>query len=141
MDTRVLQSIAARSVTDRKTALREWRLAREQEDTELERSELGNISSTVEAAMYRRKRAEHLGKLIAARQELEALLTTPDLPARALHFLETEVGEMAVRTALLALKNRHIGTSMLELNVCGAQTPSAQTGTRNDLRTRATAIN
>jgi hypothetical protein len=120
-----LASIATRSAAEREAALRAWRSRGEVEETSeaLERSSLGNISTVAEVALYRRKRAEQLGRLLSARQALLDLLEDTDFEIKHESFLDGESGRSAVRTALHALKSRHVGTSMLEVNVCGAVPP------------------
>jgi hypothetical protein len=94
-----------------------------------EKSELGSISKSTEDALYRRKRAEQLARLLIAKKDLTELVEHPDFENRWKNFLYseragyTEKGHTAIRNALVAQKSRHIGSSMLELNVCGAIPP------------------
>ncbi|WP_420640462.1 Druantia anti-phage system protein DruA [Candidatus Leptofilum sp.] len=125
-----LANIVTRSSAEREQALIDWRARLQidadnddEDDLTQDRSELGNISKTAETALYRRKRAERLAQLLHARKELNDLLNQPDFTSTWQRFLATENGQTAVRRALIAHKNRHIGTSMLELNVCGAIPP------------------
>ncbi|MBV1734761.1 MAG: DUF4338 domain-containing protein [Candidatus Desulforudis sp.] len=117
-----LANIVARSAQERVEALRDWHSGKE-EDGLLVRSEMGNISKNAEDALYRRKRAGHLGRLLAARQALKHLVDSPIFPERWQGFMDSERGQTVIRSALLAQKGRHIGTSILELNVCGAIPP------------------
>jgi hypothetical protein len=55
--------------------------------------------------------------------ELTALLDNPNFENYWRDYLNTEKGYSAVRNALIAQKSKHIGSSMLELNVCGAIPP------------------
>lgn len=88
-----------------------------------ERSELGAISKETETALYRRKRAEQLARLLGAKKDLSEIIADKDFDVKWSAFLDTEKGYSAVRNALVAQKSKHIGTSMLELNVCGAIPP------------------
>jgi hypothetical protein len=90
---------------------------------EEEKSELGNISKETEEALYRRKRAEQLARLLIAKKDLSDLSTDKNFDIKWNSFLDTEKGYTAIRNALVAQKSRHIGSSMLELNVCGAIPP------------------
>lgn len=118
---RTLMDIARKSDDERMSALKEWQ--ERSEDDEVDQSELGNISLAAETALYRRKRAEQLGRLLAAKVRIQALLLSKEFPLPVSQFIRSEAGVAAIRTALVANKNRHIGTSLLELNVCGAIPP------------------
>jgi hypothetical protein len=117
-----LMEIARKSDDERMSAVKDWQ-QRSEDDEEEDQSELGNISFAAEAALYRRKRAEQLGRLLAAKVRIQGLLLSKDFPSPASRFIQSESGLAAIRTALVANKNRHIGTSLLELNVCGAIPP------------------
>jgi hypothetical protein len=88
-----------------------------------EKSELGAISKETETALYRRKRAEQLARLLGAKKDFSEIISDKDFDVKWSAFLDTEKGYSAVRNALIAQKSKHIGTSMLELNVCGAIPP------------------
>lgn len=88
-----------------------------------EKSELGAISKETETALYRRKRAEQLARLLVSKKDLTEMIADKDFDSKWSAFLDTEKGYSAVRNALVAQKSKHIGTSMLELNVCGAIPP------------------
>lgn len=88
-----------------------------------EKSELGAISKETETALYRRKRAEQLARLLVSKKDLSEIISDKDFDIKWSAFLDTEKGYSAVRNALVAQKSKHIGTSMLELNVCGAIPP------------------
>lgn len=119
-----LSEIAIRSAAEREVALREWWNREEDEENEIiERSDLGNISKAAEEALYKRKRAEQLYRLLSARKNLQELLLNEDLSNSWRQFVESESGNSSIRAALIASKSRHIGTSMLELNICGAIPP------------------
>lgn len=88
-----------------------------------EKSELGNISIDTEEALYQHKRAEQLARLLMARMEFQRILSDPSFDTSWERFVSNERGYSAIRNALVAQKSKHIGSSMLELNVCGAIPP------------------
>lgn len=90
-------------------------------DDDEEQSELGQISLAAEKALYRRKRAEQLAKFLDAKIVFEQF--HPRGLEDYLRFCEEEKTAGAIRTAFAAQKAKHIGSSMLELNVCGAVKP------------------
>jgi hypothetical protein len=92
-------------------------------EEEVEKSELGNISKDAEDALYKRKRAEQLARLLYSKMVLTALLANPNFEKDWRDYFSTEKGYSAIRNALIAQKSKHIGASMLELNVCGAIPP------------------
>jgi hypothetical protein len=94
-----------------------------EDEDEYEKSELGSISKDAEDALYKRKRAEQLARLLYSKKELTAQLANPEFESKWRDYLNTEKGYSAVRNALIAQKSKHIGSSMLELNVCGAIPP------------------
>ncbi len=94
-----------------------------EEIPEDDKSELGAISKETEAALYRRKRAEQLARLLVSKKDLSEIIADKDFDAKWSAFLDTEKGYSTVRNALVAQKSKHIGTSMLELNICGAIPP------------------
>lgn len=128
-----IAGIASRSIAEREVALREWHSRSENDEDEPppERSEMGSSSKEAVDALYRRKRADQLGRLLAARLHLQTQLKKRDLREVWDKYVAgptsrrgaTSTLDTAIRTALQALKNRHVGTSMLELNVCGAIPP------------------
>jgi hypothetical protein len=93
------------------------------EITEDEKSELGSISKDTEIALYLRKRAEQLARLLISKKDLTEIISDKDFDTKWNMFLDTDKGYSAIRNALVAQKSKHIGTSMLELNVCGAIPP------------------
>jgi hypothetical protein len=95
----------------------------DENEDEYEKSELGSISKDAENSLYKRKRAEQLARLLYSKMELTTLLTNPNFENYWRDYLNTEKGYSAVRNALIAQKSKHIGSSMLELNVCGAIPP------------------
>lgn len=88
-----------------------------------EKSELGSISIDTEEALYQRKRAEQLARLLMARMEFQRILADPCFDTSWERFISNERGYSAIRNALIAQKGKHIGSSMLELNICGAIPP------------------
>ncbi|MGE0606572.1 MAG: Druantia anti-phage system protein DruA [Pirellulales bacterium] len=119
---RTLAEIARQSDDQRMTAVKDWHERPDDADEE-EQSDLGNISLVAEEALYRRKRAEQLSRLLAAKLRLQQLLASDTFGADANRFIQTESGMASLRAALFANKNKHVGTSILELNVCGAIPP------------------
>lgn len=125
---RHLTHLAGRYAEERESALRDWAAFREQNIDDLERSELkrsmyGNISEDAQRLLFLKKRAGELARLLGARLEIEQLLTQPDLRDTWQSWCMGECGRSAVRNALVSVKNRHVGTSILELNICGAVPP------------------
>ncbi len=88
-----------------------------------EKSELGSISIDTEKALYRRKRAEQLARLLSAKKSIRDLLRLESFDEAWIDFCKSEAGNSAIRSALLAQKTKHIGSSLMELNVCGAIPP------------------
>ncbi|HMN28998.1 MAG TPA: DUF4338 domain-containing protein, partial [Caldilineaceae bacterium] len=123
-----LRNIATQSAKKREVALDAWQVRRMEEDFDAEdlaaeRSRLGNISLEAEEALYRRKRAERLEQLLSARQELRKLPHSENFDKKWQEFLATQSGQATIRNILRMQKNRHVGTSILELNTCGAVPP------------------
>lgn len=90
---------------------------------EEERSELGSISKKTEDALYRRKRAEQLARLLMAKKAILEIYKSERFNDIWVEFCKSEVGNSAIRSALVAQKTQHIGSSLMELNVCGAIPP------------------
>ncbi len=111
-----LRGIAEEAELERQIAVSDW-----QHEQNGEKSDLGNISQAAENALYLRKRAEALRKLLYAKIKIDELLQNPIFDWQT--FLTSIEGQMAVRTALHAEKSRYVGTSILEVNVCGAISP------------------
>lgn len=125
-----LEMVVEESIREREEALKEWARLRESGQGEvladsplLERSALGNISVAAETALYRRKRAEQLRRLLAAKMILEPLASEERSFDEYLAALNDEGVQVAIRSGLSALKSRHVGTSIMELTVCGAIPP------------------
>lgn len=72
--------------------------------------------------LFRRKRAEQLAKYLNAKLIIQNEIKQNGWESWE-KFFESENGAAAIRTALTAQKSKHIGSSMLELNVCGAIPP------------------
>lgn len=90
---------------------------------EIEKSELGSISIDSEKALYRRKRAEQLARLLSAKKAIRDLCEDESFTEKWQDFCKSETGNSAIRSALVAQKTKHIGSSLMELNVCGAIPP------------------
>ncbi len=88
-----------------------------------EKSELGSISKETEDALYRRKRADQLARLLMAKKALLEVYQSKSFNEIWGDFCRSENGTSAIRSALIAQKTQHIGSSMMELNVCGAIPP------------------
>lgn len=98
-------------------------LLKKKDEKKADMSSLGSISVDTEKALYMRKRADQLAKLIMAKIQLTSLCQNPDFEDKYGAFLVSDSGYSAIRTALVAQKTKHIGSSMMELNVCGAIPP------------------
>lgn len=119
---RKLQYIALTAEEERQDLLKAYQS--DNNDAVLEeRSELGSISKEIEQALYRRKRADQLGKLLGAKKVLSDLLNNDKFEGLWSTFCDSDNGKSHIRTALIAQKAKHIGSSMMELNVCGAIPP------------------
>ena len=90
---------------------------------ESDKSELGSISKETEHALYNRKRAEQLGRLLIAKKVLLDIYNSEQFAENFIGFCNSEYGNSAIRSALVAQKTQHIGSSLMELNVCGAIPP------------------
>ena len=90
---------------------------------ESDKSELGSISKETEDALYNRKRAEQLGRLLIAKKVLLDIYNSEQFAENFIGFCNSEYGNSAIRSALVAQKTQHIGSSLMELNVCGAIPP------------------
>lgn len=88
-----------------------------------EKSDLGSISKQTEEALYRRKRAEQLARLLMAKKAILEVYTSDRFNEIWVDFCGSESGNSAIRSALVAQKTQHIGSSLMELNVCGAIPP------------------
>jgi hypothetical protein len=90
---------------------------------ETEKSDLGSISKETEGALYRRKRADQLARLLMAKKALQEIYNSDSFDNNWIDFCKSEIGNSAIRSALVAQKTQHIGSSLMELNVCGAIPP------------------
>lgn len=88
-----------------------------------EKSDLGRISKDTEAALFHRKRAEQLARLLSAKKTITRVCNSDDFDKIWIDFCNSEQGNSAIRCALVAQKTKHIGSSLMELNVCGAIPP------------------
>ncbi len=118
-----LAEVAKLSEIERRRATGEWLSRESDEDSDLERSTFGNISKDAENALYRRKRAAQLSSILFSKREILSLLHRRLSRSAIITFLQSETGMQAMRYAITARKSRHVGTSILELNVCGAVPP------------------
>lgn len=87
------------------------------------KSDLGRISTDSESALYNRKRADQLARLLIAKKAITELVNNANYSEQWQIFSKSEAGASAIRSALVAQKTKHIGSSMMELNVCGAIPP------------------
>lgn len=87
------------------------------------KSELGGITKDAVEALYVKKRSEKLARLLSAKKQINELLESLDFEERFYSFSETDTGRAAIRNALVAQKEIHVGSSIMELNVCGAIPP------------------
>lgn len=113
-----LQEIAIESEEERKNNLKDY--AQLSSDSIEQSISLTSVSSE---SLFKRKRSEQLAKLLSAKISINSLLNSKDFSSSYLQYVESPSGFTAIRTALLIQKNKHIGSSMLELNVCGAIPP------------------
>ncbi len=90
---------------------------------ETDKSDLGSISKNTEKALFNRKRAEQLGRLLMAKKALLEIYNSKEFADIWVDFCNSEIGNSAIRSALVAQKTQHIGSSLMELNVCGAIPP------------------
>lgn len=117
---RMLLNEAANAEQQRQDSLRD---STENGYSDEERSELGSISTKTELALYKRKRAEQLARLLIAKKAIRDVVCSSDFDNIWLDFCNSETGSSVIRNALVAQKTKHIGSSLMELNVCGAIPP------------------
>ena len=119
-----LVEVARRADEERGKEVHKWHSRdRAEGDRSRNQSDLGNISKGAENALYQRKRAEKLVRLMTAKRYLQRLLLSDDPARYARDGLSRESEVSALRDLLVTVKSHHIGTSILELNVCGAIRP------------------
>lgn len=114
---------AAKSAKAHRDAVKEWASRGSTHRSDLQRSTFANTSVRAVQALYRRKRAAQLSRLLQAKLSITELLRADDFASAWRRFLESDRGRGLVRVALMAQKSRHIGTSVMEMNVCGAIPP------------------
>lgn len=119
-DIKALQDIAVDAERKRQRLLKD---TYDNDIDEEEKSELGGISKDTERALYHRKRAEQLARLLSAKKIIMDLCSSESFEDAWRDFCRGEIGNSVIRTALVAQKTKHIGSSMMELNVCGAIPP------------------
>ena len=119
-DIRLLLDLAANAEQQRQDSLRD---STENGYDDDERSDLGSISTKTEQALYNRKRAEQLARLLTAKKAISDMINAPNFEEIWGPFCKSETGSSVIRNALVAQKTKHIGSSLLELNVCGAIPP------------------
>jgi len=117
-----LQYIAVASEEERQELLKAHQNSSTDSVAE-EKSELGSISKEIEQALYKRKRADQLAKLLFAKKSFFEILNSNKFEEIWHSFCDSDNGKSVIRTALIAQKAKHIGSSMMELNVCGAIPP------------------
>jgi hypothetical protein len=88
-----------------------------------EKSDLGKISKKSEDELYKKKRTEQIAKFLGAKRIISDFLENGDIEHGCQDFCSSDNGSSAINTALVAQKSKHIGSSMMELNVCGAIPP------------------
>ena len=114
-----LNAIALDAEEKRKSILK----AEEETKDPSQKSELGKISKEAEQVLYRKKRAEQLAKYLSAKIVIQDFISAGNLNDRFQDFCNSDNGGSAIYTALVAQKSKHIGSSLMELNVCGAVPP------------------
>ena len=87
-------------------------------------SENDNVRSDESVTLlFKHKRADQLAKDLSALAVLRQAIARPDFETEWERISGEDSVGTAIRTALSVQKSKHIGTSMLELNVCGAIPP------------------
>lgn len=122
-----LSALSVQFARERQDALREWRQfnvqAERTGEAELQRSAYGNVSEEAYELLFLKKRATELSRLLGAQIAIEQLLERSDFAQIWQTWAGSERGKTAIRNGLVAIKNQHVGTSILELNICGAIPP------------------
>ncbi len=122
-----LRALSVQFARERQSALREWKQFSTQTDrtgeAELQRSEYGNVSTAAYELLFLKKRSGELSRLLGAQIAIEQLLEQPDFAQIWQLWAASERGKNAIRQGLVAIKNQHVGTSILELNICGGIPP------------------
>lgn len=122
-----LSALSVQFARERQEALRQWKQFSAQADrtgeAELQRSEYGNVSEEAYDLLFLKKRAAELSRLLGAQLAIQQLLERADFEQVWQTWATSERGKTAIRNGLVAIKNHHVGTSILELNICGAIPP------------------
>jgi hypothetical protein len=120
-----IERLQERAILAEKERQDSLRLDRDTALTLEQKSELGSISRESERALYLRKRAAQLASLLISKRALQAVLAKNDaeLEQGWEAFVNSDNGISAIRSAYVARKTQHIGSSLMELNVCGAIQP------------------
>jgi len=125
-----LETLASQAANAREAALKRWEEIKKGlenvaivDERDRQESEFGRVSLRAQEELFRKKRAGELARLVSARLAIEELLITELGKGNWQNFVYSERGKTALRIALVAIKNQHIGSSILELNVCGAIPP------------------
>ncbi len=129
--------VAVAAAEDRNEYLRQEAIPESLDDLELETPEvlprLGNdpYDRDSSKSLFRRKRAAKLARLLEAKMLLQSLNVFENAPSGLAHLLWNDAewktpfdkGRSALRTLLNANKEKKVGTSMMEIVVCGAVQP------------------
>lgn len=116
--------IAGTSKLEKDKALKDWsNRDKNNEEFKIEKSELGNISQGYEDALYMGKRAKNLAELLQAKRIMLNQLELIEDVDNWSKFIKSDKGHSVIRSAISVQKNKHIGSSIMELNVCGAVPP------------------
>lgn len=116
-----LTTIAADSDNQRKTLIVGGSSAVENNEQLFENDNVRSDESVT--LLFKHKRADQLAKNLSALTALRQAISRPDFETEWEKISSEESVSTAIRTALSVQKSKHIGTSMLELNVCGAIPP------------------
>lgn len=116
-----LITIAADSDNQRQTLIKGGASSAKNDEQLLENDNARSDESVT--LLFKHKRAEQLAKNLSALVALRQAISRPDFEAEWEKISGEDSVSTAIRTALSAQKSKHIGTSMLELNVCGAIPP------------------
>jgi energy-coupling factor transporter ATP-binding protein EcfA2 len=122
-----LQEIALQAKNDRKSeleaGLKPRRFTTDDEDLEQDADAGGlELLALAESALFKAKRAKVAAELVRAWNSLKSFEhVPPDEVGTAI--LSSEQGRLALSKALQQCRNRHAGSSMMELVVCGGVPP------------------
>lgn len=122
-----LSALSVQFARERQEALRRWKQFSAQVnrtgEAELQRSVYGNVSEDAYDLLFLKKRAGELARFLGAQLTIQQLLERADFDQVWQTWATSERGKTAIRNGLVAIKNHHVGTSILELNICGAIPP------------------